>query len=181
MAERAKSRKRLPVVLSVEETGRLLCGLRPGPVGLVVKLLYGCGLRIHEAISLRVKDVDISGGKLEVRSGKGNKDRGLPLPKSVVEEWRAHLAWVAQVHARDRSAGLAGVYLPNAMAVKNPSAALSWPWFWCFPAKGWSKDPRAGMLERRHHVHENAVTRKLAGAKTLAGIAKHVTAHPMRH
>ena len=147
----------------------------------MVRLLYGCGLRIHEAITLRVKDVDLSGGKVDVHGGKGDKDRVVPLPRTLTKGLRTHLARVEQIHRQDRAAGLGGVYLPHAMAVKNPSAAVSWPWFWCFPAKGLSGDPRAGMVERRHHIHEMSVTRELERAKKLAAIPKHLTAHTLRH
>lgn len=180
-AQRAKFRKKLPVVLSVEETRELLRGTGPDAVGMVVRLLYGCGLRVSEALRLRVKDLDLSGGKVEVRGGKGGKDRVVTLPKSMNARLREHLERVRQVHLSDREAGASGVYLPYAMAAKNPSAATSWPWFWAFPAKRLSADPRAGGLVRRHHIHEISVSRELDRAVKLARIPKRVTAHTLRH
>jgi integron integrase len=178
-ALRARRSARLPVVLTVEEVGALLKAVQ-GEAGLVCRLLYGCGLRLAEALALRIKDVDMGGGKVEVRSGKGDKDRVIPLPKSLRPALVEHLARVEMIHLADRKAGLAGVHLPHAMEVKHPGAAVTLPWFWVFPAPGLSVDPRSGV-ERRHHLHEVNVSRELARAAKLAGIKKRVTAHVLRH
>lgn len=179
-AMRAPVSNKLPVVLSVEETRRLLEST-DGEDGLVVRLLYGCGLRVMEGLRLRVKDVDLSGGKIEVRDGKGGKDRVVTLPKKLTERFEDQLARVRLIWEKDRSEGIAGVHLPGAYGVKNPKAAESWEWFWLFPSATLSKDPRAGGLERRHHMHEVRVGRALARATKLAGIQKKVTAHTLRH
>lgn len=177
---RAQETKRLPVVLSVEEMRKMLM-VMTGEEAVMAKLLYGCGLRVMECMRLRVKDVDLSGGKVEVRAGKGDKDRVLTLPKSVVAALEAQLERCRVLHEKDRADGLAGVYLPNAYEVKNPAAGVSWPWFWLFPSGNLSADPRAGGLERRHHAHEARVGRALAAAVKAAGLAKKVTAHTLRH
>lgn len=140
-----------------------------------------CGLRVMEGLRLRVKDVDLSGGKVEVRDGKGGKDRVLSLPKKLTERLESQLARNRLLWEKDRAEGIAGVYLPGAYALKNPKAAESWEWFWLFPAQSLSKDPRAGGLERRHHLHEVRVGRALAKAVKLAGIQKKVSAHTLRH
>lgn len=188
-AQRAKHHKRLPVVLTQEEVKSLLAGVR-GHAGLAVKLLYGCGLRVAEALSLRVKDVDAGGGKLEVRGGKGGKDRVLTLPNSLRQSIEEHLRQVRAVHEADRRNSVPGVALPTACGVKNPQAAESWPWFWFFPSSRVWEDkerdgtPRAGARaygRGRHHLHEIAITRELERAAKLAGLSKRVTAHVLRH
>lgn len=177
---RAQESKRLPVVLSVEEMRKMLV-VMTGEEAVMAKLLYGCGLRVMECLRLRVKDVDLSGGKVEVRGGKGDKDRVLTMPKSVVAALEAQLERCKVIYEKDRADGVAGVYLPNAYEGKNPSAGTSWPWFWLFPSASLSTDPRADGLERRHHAHEARVSRALATAVKMAGLEKKVTAHTLRH
>ncbi len=179
-AMRAKQSRRLPVVLSVEELRKVLM-IMTGEEAVMGKLLYGCGLRVLECLRLRVKDVDLSGGKVEIRGGKGDKDRVLTMPKSLVGLLEAQLQRCRVIYEKDRESGLAGVYLPGAYEVKNPAAGVSWPWFWLFPSGSLSADPRAGGLERRHHAHEARVSRALAVAVKEAGLEKKVTAHTLRH
>lgn len=179
-AVRAKKKKRLPVVLTQAEVGALLQGLSTDVTALVVRLLYGCGLRVAEALSLRIKDVDLAGGKLEVRGGKGDKDRVITLPKGLMPALLEHRSRIQQWHEADRRDGVPGVELPTAVAQKNPSAGTSWPWFWFFPGKSLSTDPRSGIV-RRHHLHEIGITRELARAAALANLPRRVTAHVLRH
>ncbi len=188
-ALRARRKKNLPVVLSVEEVKSLLAAVK-GDAGLAVRLLYGCGLRVAEAQKLRIKDVDVKGGKLEVRGGKGDKDRVLTLPKSLLQPIGEHLQRVRALFEQDRREGVPGVHLPHAMATKQPSAAESWPWFWFFPsARVWEDLKRDGSPrfgERaygrgRHHMHDIMINREIARACKLVGIEKRVTAHTLRH
>ena len=179
-AMRAQQSKRLPVVLSVEEMRKVLM-VMTGEEAVMGKLLYGCGLRVMECLRLRVKDVDLSGGKVEVRGGKNDKDRALTMPKSVVGLLEAQLKRCRVIYEKDREEGVAGVYLPGAYDVKSPTAGKSWPWFWLFPSGKRSVDPRADGLERRHHAHEARVGRALATAVKVAGLEKKVTAHTLRH
>lgn len=187
--QRAKHHKHLPVVLAVEEVKILLAGVK-GEAGLAVKLLYGCGLRVAEVLALRIKDVDIKGGKLEVRGGKGDKDRVLTLPKTLRQPIEEHLKQVRAVFDADRRNGVPGVAMPKAYEVKNPQAAESWPWFWFLPsAKVWEDKEKDGTARTglraygrgRHHLHESAITRELDRAAKLAGLSKRVTAHTLRH
>ncbi|MBL9176908.1 MAG: integron integrase [Verrucomicrobiaceae bacterium] len=178
-ALRARHHKRLPVVLTQEEVAALLKGVA-GEAGLVVKLLYGCGLRVAEGLSLRMKDVDMKGGTVSVRSGKGDKDRVIPLPKTLLQPLREHRDRARLQHEADRKAGLPGVALPGAFETKHPGAAVSWEWFWLCPSPSLSTDPRSGVT-RRHHLHEINISRELARACKLAGIEKRVTAHVLRH
>jgi len=179
-AMRAKQSKRLPVVLSVDETRKLLM-VMTGEEAVMAKLLYGCGLRVMECMRLRVKDVDLSGGKVEVRGGKNDKDRVLTMPKSLVALLEVQMQRSRVIFEKDRKDGVAGVYLPGAYGVKNPTAGESWPWYWLFPSGNLSGDPRADGLERRHHAHEARVSRALAAAVKTAGLEKKVTAHTLRH
>ena len=178
-ALRAKHEKHLPVVLTKEEAGRLLRGVE-GDAGMVCQLLYGCGLRVAEALALRVKDVDLGGGKLEVRGGKGNKDRVIGLPRSLVTSLGVHKERLRLLHEADLREGVPGVFMPNALDVKMPNAGKSWPWQWFFPSPSLSVDPRSGT-RRRHHLHEIGITRELARAAKLARVEKRVTAHVLRH
>ena len=143
-------------------------------------LLYGCGLRIMECLRLRIKDVDLGGGTLTVREGKGDKDRMLSLPERVRDSVEAQIERNRLLHASDRRAGTPGVMVPNALEKKDPKMGERWEWFWLFPASRLSVDPRSG-LERRHHAHEKTLGRQLSSATRLARIDKKVTAHALRH
>jgi integron integrase len=178
-AARARRPRRLPVVLSREEARRLLAEL-DGVAHLVVLLLYGGGLRLHEALRLRVKDLDFDRHELTVRSGKGDRDRRTMLPGAAAEPLRRHLAAVRRLHEQDLAAGRGSVELPGALARKLPSAPREWPWQWVFPAPKFSADPRGGDV-RRHHLHPDRVQRAVAAAGRRAGIAKRVTCHTLRH
>ena len=177
--ERPKKPKRLPVVLGHAEVERLLSVLE-GTHALMGQMLYGTGMRLMECVRLRVKDVDFDRGEILVRDGKGGKDRVTMLPVSLVPPLRAHLLRVRQLWERDREAGRPGVYLPEALARKYPAAPCEWGWFWVFPARGLSVDPRTG-IERRHHTHEQALQRAIKQALHDAGIAKPATTHTLRH
>ncbi len=178
---RAKRPRRLPVVLSKPELQSLLAQLRPeSEVSLVVRLLYGTGMRILEGLRLRVKDVDLGRREIVIREGKGNKDRVTVLPASLVEPLRAHLEWRRGLHAQDLKDGRADVYLPNALAEKYPKAPTEWAWQYVFVAKGFSIDPRSGV-ERRHHLDEQMIQRAVKQAAKSAGLSKPVTPHTLRH
>jgi len=176
---RARRPERLPVVLSKEETRRVLAELE-GVMQLIGELLYGGGLRLLESLRLRVKDIDFARGQIVVRGGKGDKDRTTMLPLAVVERLRAHLAAGRRRHEEELAAGRGGVWLPEALGVKFPAAAREWAWQWVFPARQLSKDPDSGGV-RRHHVHENAVQKAMQKAVARAGLAKRATCHTLRH
>ena len=176
---RAKRPRRLPVVLTRAEVRSLLDRME-GMHALMARLMYGSGMRLMECVELRVKDLDMARGEVVVRQGKGGKDRVTMFPASLAAEMAAHLEGVRQVHQRDRAAGVPGVALPDALAVKNPSAAESWGWFWVFPQDRLSVDPRCGV-RRRHHAYEQTFQRALRQAAIRAGIAKPVSSHALRH
>ena len=166
-------------VLSLQEVQQVL-GHLEGEVGLVTRLLYGAGLRLMEALRLRVKDVDFSRNELLIRDGKGQKDRVTVLPVSVIEPLRRHLARVRVLHQQALADGGGDVYLPDALARKYPKAPWEWAWQYVFPAAGLSVDPRSGAV-RRHHLDEKRVQRALKRAVNTAGIAKLATPHTLRH
>lgn len=179
-AVRAKPSRRLPVVLSTGEATRLLQAME-GTHRYIAMLLYGSGLRVLECCRLRIKDVDFERGQIHVVAGKGDKDRTVMLPERAVEELRLHQGRVRALWEKDRREGVEGVWLPEALARKFPSAATSWEWFWFFPAKSLAPDPRAPGLVRRHHVHESSVALAVRAAAKLAAIDKLVKPHTLRH
>ncbi len=177
--ERAKAPARLPVVLTREEVARVLARLH-GVHRLVGSLLYGTGLRIMEAMRLRVKDVDFSRGEILVRDGKGGKDRVTMLPARLVAPLRDQLLHARELHRVDLDEGFGAVWLPFALDRKYPSAAREWGWQYVFPADARSVDPRDGV-ERRHHLADQAFQRAMKSAVRGAGIAKPATPHTLRH
>lgn len=152
---RAKKPQRLPVVLSVGEVRQILAVL-DGELWLVCSLLYGTGMRLLEALRLRVKDVDFSRHEILIRDGKGMKDRVTMLPQSLVQPLRRHLAVVRATHVAELGQGRGDVWLPDALARKYPKARHEWGWQYIFPATGLSVDPRSGAM-RRHHLDEKRV------------------------
>jgi integron integrase len=176
---RPPERKRIPVVLTVDEV-QAVFGFMTGTEALLASLLYGSGMRLREALGLRVKDVDFDRHAIVVRSGKGDKDRVVMLPKALVPRLREQLANARALWAQDRASRQSGVYLPHALERKYPRAGESWAWFWVFPSPKLSVDPQTGV-ERRHHLFEERLNRQLKKAVAQAGIAKHVTVHTLRH
>ena len=176
---RAKTRERLPVVLTPGEVDQILRHLAP-PWRLMTLLLYGSGLRVMECLRLRIKDIDFGYGQLVVRCGKGAKDRVTVLPENAVDSLKKQFAASRALHEEDRRRSVPGVELPGALDRKYPSAASEWGWFWVFPAPGLSTDPRSGVV-RRHHVHPTLLQRAVRSAASLTSIAKPVTPHTFRH
>ncbi len=176
---RAKRPQRVPVVLSHEEVMRLLA-LLDGQVWLMAALLYGTGMRLMECVRLRVKDVDFARNEICVRSGKGAKDRRVPLPRRLYERLREQTERVRIVHAQDVAAGVARVHLPHALAKKYPNAPGELAWQYFFPSARLSLDPRTA-LKRRHHVDEAVLQRAVKLARSRAGIDKPATCHSLRH
>jgi integron integrase len=176
---RAHRPKRLPTVLTREEARHVIAQMS-GTHRLIAGLLYGSGLRLLEALQLRVKDVDLYHRRIVVRNGKGMKDRVTILPASTGEELQSHLKNVRLLHEHAIQHGFGGVALPHALARKYPRAHLQWGWQYVFPAARPSTDPRTGAL-RRHHVHEESVQRQVRAAARAACIDKPVSPHTFRH
>jgi integron integrase len=170
---------RIPVVLARAEVAMVLKQLH-GAKQLVAMLLYGSGLRLLEALTLRVKDIDRNRCQVIVRAGKGDKDRVTVLPMDLHEPLRSHLARVKRLHERDLARGAGNVVLPGALARKYPSARSAWEWQWVFPARTIYVEARTGE-RRRHHLHETAMQRAMKEAVLRAGIPKRATCHTLRH
>jgi integron integrase len=176
---RAKRPTRLPVVLTREEVRSVLDLVR-GPSALVAGLLYGAGLRLMEALRLRVKDLGFGENQLVVRDGKGQKDRVTVLPARSASSLRLHLRSVRLTHESDLRAGYGSVYLPYALSTKYPAAARAWGWQYVFPAHRISHDPRSGE-SRRHHLHGTVVQKAVRRAVVASGITKPASCHTFRH
>jgi integron integrase len=172
-------KRRLPVVLSVDEIASVLRAME-GEHQLLAQLLYGTGMRISEALGLRVKDLDFAQGAIYVRQGKGAKDRVVMLPASLAATLRDQLARVRLMWWGDVEAGQAGVDLPYALERKYPRAGSSWAWFWVFPQAQLSTDPRSGVI-RRHHLYAETFQRAFKRAILAARISKPATPHTLRH
>jgi len=176
---RASKPKRLPVVLSRTEVRAVLAEL-DGVAWLIASLLYGGGLRLTEALRLRVNDLHLECGEIVVRGGKGGKDRVTVLPTVLITPFRVHLSKLNARFVRERRRGGLGVSLPMAVANKYPTSAKQWGWQYLFPADSPCTDPYSGDLIR-HHVHERVIQRAVQAAVRKAGIAQPATCHTFRH
>lgn len=178
-AVRAKQRKRLPVVLTKDEIKRIFKHL-DGIYLLMCKLIYGAGLRLAECLSLRVKDIDFEENILTVRSGKGDNDRTTMLPSTLKNSLLNHLEYSKKLFEADRSDDAAGVYLPDALERKYPAVGKEWGWFWIFPSRSLSVDPRTRTV-RRHHIHPAVLQKKFRTAAGKSAVTKQATIHSLRH
>lgn len=178
-AVRAKKSKSPPTVLIKEETTAIIQQLS-GVYQLVIKLLYGTGLRLTEGLQLRVKDVDFAQNQITVRDTKGNESRVTMLPASIAEELKIHLQSVKLLHQQDLQKGFGSVYLPFALERKYPHASREWVWQFIFPSDRISQDPRSQII-RRHHLHESGLQKALKQGVRKAGVEKRVSCHTFRH
>jgi integron integrase len=176
---RPRKPRRLPVVLSRADTAAVLREMS-GTKRLVASLLYGSGLRLMEALSLRIKDIDLARTQITVRRGKGDHDRVTMLPAALAPGIQRQVAHVRRQHASDLGRGAGAVELPYALQRKNPAAATDLAWQWLFPASRLYRDPADGS-RRRHHWHETVIQREVAAAVRRAGITSRATCHTFRH
>lgn len=158
---------------------RLLLGRLTGAPRLASVLMYGSGLRLLEALQLRVKDVDFAMGEIVLRRAKGGKDRVTMLPGAAVPELQAHLDRVRRLHQSDLAAGNGAAPMPGAYNRKSPGAARHWSWQFVFPAGRRYEDAQGA--HRRHHLHESVVQRAVRLAAAEAGLVKRITCHSLRH
>ncbi|WP_119291122.1 integron integrase [Azohydromonas sediminis] len=176
---RPQRKPRLPAVLSASEVAAVLARL-DGTHGVLVRLLYGTGMRITEALQLRVKDVEFDRRVIVVRSGKGGKDRVVMLPATLAPGLREQVQHARVLWEADARAGRGGVQMPDALERKYPRAGSSWAWFWVFPQAEHSVCPRTGV-ERRHHLFDQTFQRAFKRAVHAAGIERPATPHTLRH
>ena len=178
-ALRAQERKHVPAVLTKEEVALILSNLN-GIYELMVSLMYGCGLRMQEALNLRVKDIDFGFDKIYIFNSKSMTDRTLPLPQKLKERLKLQVEKVEQLHRGDCEAGYGSVYLPYALEKKFPKAKFETKWQYLFPARNIANDPRSGVA-RRHHLHAQTLGRAIKVAAQKTNIHKRVTSHIFRH
>lgn len=178
-AVRSSKKQRLPIIMSKEETQTVLSAMS-GTTQLMAKLLYGSGIRLMECIRLRIKDIDFEINEIRVHSGKGDKDRLVPLPESIKPVLKTHLERVKLIHENDLSKGCGEVYLPHALGRKYPNVGKEWGWQYVFPSSKLSQDPRKNVI-RRHHMDPSSLDRAIKRAVKLAGITKRITSHTFRH
>lgn len=176
---RARVRQHLPVVLTRDEVAAVLAAL-DGTPRLVASLLYGSGLRLLEALHLRIKDVDLTRATITVRAGKGDQDRQTLLPKPLLDALRVQRRSVELQHQADLRGGAGYVELPHLLATKLPNANRDWAWQWLFPATRLYLHP-ATQQRRRHHFHETAIQKAVHLAVVRARIGKRASCHTFRH
>jgi len=178
-AIRAKKKENIPEVLTREEV-RQMINMMEGTPQLIVKLLYGSGLRIKEVVRLRVQNIDYELKKLTVSNGKGAKDRTTTFPVTIIPLLENHLERVKILFQQDLDQGYGEVYLPYALARKYKSAAKEWGWQYVFPSRNLSNDPRSGKT-RRHHIDPSVVNKAIKVASRKLQMEKRITAHTFRH
>ncbi len=176
---RAKRPERLPVVFTSSEAKTILSRLTGTPF-LVASLLYGAGLRLMEALRLRVKDLDFGYQQIVVRDGKGAKDRVTMLPTSLRQSLKNHLVKIKTLHEEDLRLGFGEVWLPSALAKKYPNAGRDWKWQYVFPSIKFSTARDDDVL-RRHHASETTIQKAVKNAMQSAHIEKHGNCHTFRH
>jgi integron integrase len=176
---RAKRKPYIPVVLSREEIDNIISHL-DAPYDLVVKLLYGCGLRLFECLGLRVHCFNFDMGVLTIHDGKGQKDRTVPLPSKILPELRENLEMLKNLHDKDLKSNYAGVFLVNALEKKYINAARDFSWQWFFPAKQLTKESNSSEY-RRYHLYPTHVQKAIKTAVSQAKLTKRASAHTFRH
>lgn len=178
-AEQAMPKRYLPTVLTQAEVQAILQNIS-GVYQLVVKVLYGSGLRLSEGLRLRIKDLDFAQHQIVVRDSKGRESRVTMLPDSLVEPLQQHLQWGKRMHRQDLEQGYGLVCLPYALQRKYPNAEREWVWQYVFPASSRALNREEGVV-RRHHLHESGVQKAVKQGVRIAGIQKRVSCHTFRH
>ena len=175
----APGQRRPPVVMTRAEVLSVIARLE-SPWKLAAQLMYGSGLRVMETLRLRVKDLDFGQGTITIHDGKGGRHRVVPLPKSLEQRLKDHLAAAHAKHLQDLAVGAVEVHMPEALLRKWPNASREWPWQYVFPSATLCPHPRTGRVAR-HHLHETSLQRQFKDAVRKAAIPKRATCHTMRH
>jgi len=175
----AKRKQRIPVVFSHAEATAIINGMK-GSFYLMAMLMYGCGLRVHECLSLRVKDIDFEMKEITIRDGKGGKDRRTLLPEKLIPLLHEQIQRVKTLHQQDVRDGYGEVYLPHALAKKYPSAARDIAWQFLFPSATIGTDPQSGVM-RRHHAHPRSIQKAVKKSLHEQNINKLASCHTFRH
>ena len=175
----AKKPSRVPVVLTKDEVKTIINQLKDTN-WLIANLLYGSGLRLQEALRLRVKDLDFGFRQIVVRDGKGAKDRFTVLPNVLIEPLQKQLLTARKIHDADLRNGLGRVVMPFALSRKYPNAETGWAWQFVFPSKSLSVDPRSG-IKGRQHVSPSSLQKPFKEAVRKSRIPKNASPHTLRH
>lgn len=178
-ALRARRRDRIPPILSREQVFALISGF-PHDHRLVPMILYGCGMRINECLRLRIKDVDLSLEKFSIHEAKGNKERIVPIPSSLVPLVRvqcdkAAAQWKIDVYHSFNGVNCGGI------EKKYPSYPMSREWYWLFPAAGYSSHPKTHVPMMRHHIMDWTIQRAFEEVRSRLGLPVYATPHILRH
>ncbi len=176
---RPKRPRRIPTVLSPVEIESILASIQ-GVTGLMVRLMYGTGMRVMECVRVRILDLDFAYRQIVVRAGKGKKDRVVPMPGVIIDALHHQIERVRVQHERDLVAGFGSVFMPEALTRKYPNADKEFCWQFLFPATRLAQDPRTGVV-RRHHIHQSVIQRAIKKSAARSGILKRVTSHTLRH
>ena len=176
---RANKGKRLPVVFSREEALKVI-NLLSGEAKLIGSLLFGSGLRLNECLSLRILDIDFDNQSINVRRGKGDKDRVTVLPKAVIEDLKLHIKDVYDQHYEDLKTGYGETVLPDALERKYPEDSRDFKWQYLFPAEKRIKHEGKGIYFR-YHIHETTIQRAIKSALRKSRINKKAGSHTFRH
>lgn len=171
--------RKLPVVLTFGETRELLPEFS-GVSKLQSELMYGCGLRVSDCLRLRIKDIDFKGNSVQIHGSKGGKNRILPMPQRARTALEDHVKEARHFFDLDRRQDIAGVSMPTALERKAPTWGKQWGWFWLFPGKKLSVDPRTGKT-RRHHLGREPYAKRMATIKAKLGYTKEIVPHTWRH
>lgn len=176
---RPSRRPRVPVVFTHAEATAIIESLRE-PVRLIAELMYGSGLRVSEALRLRIKDIDFGHGQIVVREGKGDKDRVTMLPRTTEERLHRHIEAAEKLFELDRARGIGPAWIPHGLARKYHGAGSQRMWQFIFPSADPAQDPQTGII-RRHHYHPSRVRKNMKKAVEDCGIRKHCGPHTFRH
>ncbi|MDZ7694381.1 MAG: integron integrase [Balneolaceae bacterium] len=166
-------------MLTPSEVKRLLQAMSGIPK-MVSQVMYGAGLRISECLRLRILDLDFTYHQIQVRGGKGKKDRITIMPQLLKKALKKQVQRVKKLHQRDLDRGHGETLLPKALSKKYPNAATQVKWQYLFPSPRRSKDPRSGLVHR-YHLSTSTVNRTIKAAVEVTDIQKHVTSHTLRH
>jgi integron integrase len=178
-ALRAQQRKHIPVVLTKDEVQNIILNMN-GIYQLIVKLMYGCGLRMSEVQNIRIKDIDFGFEKIYIWDSKSLKDRTVPLPLKIKDELKVQVEKVKELHQKDLKDGYGSVYIPYALERKYPKAKYETKWQYIFPMDNISIDPRSDE-KRRHHILDATLSRNIKKSVIKSRIDKRVTSHTFRH